>query len=193
MPPQSRSAYVAYILPAEDQAIERERPNRTTISRERRNIGILGGLLLEPVNERARSCLSAEIKSCQGSYEKLVELGQFYYINFIRHFKSAAVRTPRMASPPSRSSFESAVDETGPQLAPTPQNHSTAKKHALFRDGCQCMLTGKYDVELVTQHRNKFPSDLWLRIEPTRCTHIIPESVNNFADDSKKVGHHFHG
>ncbi|KAH9925376.1 uncharacterized protein BXZ73DRAFT_49977, partial [Epithele typhae] len=88
--------------------------------------------------------------------------------------KSAAVRTPRMASPPSRSSFESAVDETGSELAPTPQNHSTAKKHALFRDGCRCMLTGKYDVDLMKQYPDKFPFEL---ITSTRCVHIIPEQT----------------
>ncbi|KAH9942372.1 uncharacterized protein BXZ73DRAFT_97786 [Epithele typhae] len=142
MPLQPHSAYIAYILPAEDQAIENESSKRqTTISRERRNIRILGGFLLEPVNELACHRLSAEIKTCQGSHEKLVSLGQFYYDNYIRHFKSAAEPTPRTSAHPSRPSFDRVADEIEPQLVPTPQNHSKAKKRIDVAKGLWAVLT----------------------------------------------------
>ncbi|KAH9945326.1 uncharacterized protein BXZ73DRAFT_96312 [Epithele typhae] len=158
MPPQSLSAYILYILPAERTAIEKEGPNPQDISKQRRYIGVLGGFLIEPVNEMARSCISVDIEKCEGSYERLVDLGQFYYVHYIRHFKSTGGPTPRSSSHPSRPSFDGLAKEIVPQLIHTPQNHSQAKQLALFRDGCAAS-----------------------RLTPTHCSHIIPESLNKFT------------
>ncbi|KAH9925354.1 uncharacterized protein BXZ73DRAFT_50052 [Epithele typhae] len=187
MPPQSRSAYIHYILPAEQTAIEREGLNPQDISKQRRYIGVLGGFLIEPVNETARICLSTEIESCLGSFERLVELGQFYYIHCVRRFKSAADLTPRMSSRPS---LDSLAEEITPHLVTTLQNHSEAKRLALFRDGFQCILTGKFDLGMWCKYPSKFPLGAASRLAPTHCTHIIPEPVNKltpFANPEAKL------
>ncbi|KAH9941655.1 uncharacterized protein BXZ73DRAFT_41691 [Epithele typhae] len=181
MPPQSRSTYINHILPAEKTAIDKEGPNPQHISVERRYVGVLGGFLIEPVNETARGCLSVDIENHQGSYEKLVELGRFYYNNYIRHFKSAAVPTPKTPSHPSRPSFDRVADEIAPRLVHIPHNHSEAKKLALFRDGCQCMLTGKFEDSMVEEYPSRFPPGAESWLAPTRCAHIIPESINTFT------------
>ncbi|KAH9925368.1 uncharacterized protein BXZ73DRAFT_79032 [Epithele typhae] len=161
MPEQPLNLYLRYIIPGETKAIQDEGPNRKKISNARRNIRIVAGFLANPVNEKARICLSVEIEGCQGSYERLVALGQFYYDHYIQHFLSAKC------------------------LIDTLQNNPGVENPALVRDGYRCMLTEKYDTDTFIRYPGKFPSgpDFWLNI--TCCAHIIPVSLGRFtlADD----------
>ncbi|KII85756.1 hypothetical protein PLICRDRAFT_178085 [Plicaturopsis crispa FD-325 SS-3] len=172
-----KSAYITYILPAEDDA------SAATDARRLTNIRILGGLLIYAPTSKACECVAREILSAisidtdrRDALDRLNRLGQLYFDHFIRVFKKYKSRTPIPSDHPSRPSYNEQR-----ALIQTPQNHSSAKQNALIRDGFRCMLTGKIDQSVFVSNSSVFP-DPHEMFTTTNCCHIMPEATNTFND-----------
>ncbi|KAJ7574451.1 hypothetical protein C8J56DRAFT_979669 [Mycena floridula] len=104
-------------------------------------IRVVGWMFHFATEDRMLVELSRSVISCSGDGQKYNDLGQFFIDFWIRTCDSH----------PSRTSFETVVDQVAKQLQPYPQNHSTAKKNALIRDGFRCSLSHRYDLSTYTK------------------------------------------
>ncbi|KAI5999985.1 hypothetical protein EDD15DRAFT_2362515 [Pisolithus albus] len=129
-----------------------------------------------------------KIASTGGQPEELLKLGERFYAYFVKLLMSNKETTPVPSSHSSRLSVDNPVDKIGDELKEVPQNHETAKKLALIRDGFRCVVTKVYDTHMAW-------SDRTLRqavtdgapVAITQCAHIFPESINpNTASDSNR-------
>ncbi|KAI6030005.1 hypothetical protein EDC04DRAFT_2572635 [Pisolithus marmoratus] len=131
-----------------------------------------------------------EIKSSAFEEEKLLDLGKHFYEHFIKMFMSNKGRTPTPSLHPSWPSFDRLADIIMTELQQPPKNHESAKKHALIRDGFQCVVTEVYDGPAAADN-DELEKAVMARGMPlveTQCTHIFPQSVNvNITSDSNKA------
>ncbi|KAI5999981.1 hypothetical protein EDD15DRAFT_2362512 [Pisolithus albus] len=129
-----------------------------------------------------------KIAATGGQPEELLKLGEGFYAYFVKLLMSNKETTPVTSSHSSRRSVENLVDKILDELKEAPQNHETAKKLALIRDGFQCVVTKVYDRNIVMD--NKPLQEITMAGAPvgsTQCAHIFPESINpNNASDSNK-------
>ncbi|KAI6156292.1 hypothetical protein EDD17DRAFT_1704602 [Pisolithus thermaeus] len=121
-----------------------------------------------------------EIVTTGGQPEELLKLGKRFYAYFVKLFMSYKRITPAPSSHPSRWSVDNLVEKIKTELNGAPQNHKTAKKLALIRDGFQCVVTKVYDDRIASS--NKTLEQAVIDGAPkgiTQCAHIFPESINN--------------
>ncbi|KAF8803108.1 hypothetical protein BYT27DRAFT_6743825 [Phlegmacium glaucopus] len=116
----------------------------------------------------------AEILSAK-SDRALLDVGKMYFDHYIK----GRILTP--SNHPSCLSFDTVADMLNDTLEDAPQSHSTAKKHAPFRNEYRCVVTGKYDISsvlLIKELRDKLNADRSLKTDGTQCAHIFAESTN---------------
>ncbi|KAI5999983.1 hypothetical protein EDD15DRAFT_2362514 [Pisolithus albus] len=146
------------------------------------------GYLFHHFPSREIKSFVKEIVTISGQYEKLLELGEHYYVYFVKIFMSNKGPTPAPSSHPSRRSVDDLVAKIKDELKDAAQNHQTAKKNALIRDGFRCVVTQMYDFKLVKESaaleravKGGAPAG------STECAHIFPECINsNTSSGSKK-------
>ncbi|KAI6028835.1 hypothetical protein F5J12DRAFT_961323, partial [Pisolithus orientalis] len=132
-----------------------------------------------------------EIVTTNDQPRELLQLGEFYYDFFIRSFKSNEGQSPPSSSPLSPHPSDNVAKLIECILQEAPQDHRTAKKHALVRDSFQCPVTKVYDWDAVM-----CSEEMEMKITRegaeggfTQCVHIFPEFTNaNITPDSTEVG-----
>ncbi|KAI5993318.1 hypothetical protein EDD15DRAFT_2439690, partial [Pisolithus albus] len=121
-----------------------------------------------------------EIVTISGKHQALLDLGERFYVYFVKLFTSRKGRTPMPSSHPSRQSVDDLVAKVEDELKDAPQNHQKAKKLALIRDGFQCVVTKAYDREIVYNNRRLQQAVLdGADAKYTECAHIFPESISS--------------
>ncbi|KAJ8691654.1 hypothetical protein PTI98_011204 [Pleurotus ostreatus] len=102
---------------------------------------------------------------------------------FIRPFKKYKGQTPDSSSHPSRPSFDEDAAALETAIQEAPRDHSTAKRHALIRDGYRCLITGRYD-RAAEKKLDITPEELvaYGGLIATQCAHIIPIPASTHFD-----------
>ncbi|KAI5988537.1 hypothetical protein EDD15DRAFT_2579972 [Pisolithus albus] len=136
------------------------------------------------------SSLVRDIVTANGKIPRntaLLELGEYYYVYFVKLFMSNKCHTPAPSYPPSRRSADDLVERIKGELMDAPQNHQTATKKALIRDGFKCVVTKAIDLTMIKSSlalqqasRNGAP------VAITECAHIFPESINSGVTHGSK-------
>ncbi|KDR73312.1 hypothetical protein GALMADRAFT_270137 [Galerina marginata CBS 339.88] len=143
-------------------------------------IRILGYLIHFVPTDLGLTVVVAEIFSAKSDRD-LLNVGKTYFDHFIRAFRANRGRTPTPSNHASPRSFDTVADMVNDTLEHAPQSHSTAKKHALIRDGYCCVVTGKYDMDsvlVIKELRDKLNADRSLETDGTQCAHIFAEFTN---------------
>ncbi|KAJ3564942.1 hypothetical protein NP233_g7959 [Leucocoprinus birnbaumii] len=145
---------------------------------------ILGYLMLEGPTDQAGVTMAQGIISCVTDTD-IFELGKKYMHCYLRvlmsrrptHFDSSEV---------SRPSYDAVQGMLKTKLFQAPEDHQTAKRDALIRDGYRCPLTGAYDRTSL----KSYPEVRRMALEAAKpayrlhCAHIFPNFVN---DPSKEA------
>ncbi|KAF8483126.1 hypothetical protein JB92DRAFT_2763245 [Gautieria morchelliformis] len=140
----------------------------------------LGYMILEAPADCGRTYFSNKVIACTNNMA-LQDLAKFYMNDFVRCFRSAKGRTPATSYDPLKQSFDEEQETLEYLLYEAPQNHQTAKKKALIRDGHRCILTGLYDMfsdHRLPEIRAILDNNPQLSVTGTRAAHILPESTN---------------
>ncbi|KIJ30487.1 hypothetical protein M422DRAFT_36550 [Sphaerobolus stellatus SS14] len=142
---------------------------------------ILGYFLIYAPSDQARRTIELEIVSCKNKRDALLELGELYYGHFILAFRSNKGKTPTPSNLSSRASYDTIAEMTKDLLEEAPQNHSSAKKRALVRDGFRCPVTGRVDEDYVLKNHELYQKVTRekLRTAYTQCAHIISEFISS--------------
>ncbi|KDR83077.1 hypothetical protein GALMADRAFT_221057 [Galerina marginata CBS 339.88] len=157
--------------------------NGDNIGKDLIYIRILGYLIIYVPTPTALHTIVVEVVSAREN-RAIFDLGQMYYDHYLRAFRANKSQAPTPSNHSSRrsESFDTVADMVGDTLTSAPQSHATAKKHALFRDGYRCVITGSYDqpsVLTIQELRKKFEVEPGFRkMERTQCAHIFAESTN---------------
>ncbi|KIP05750.1 hypothetical protein PHLGIDRAFT_128669 [Phlebiopsis gigantea 11061_1 CR5-6] len=119
----------------------------------------------------------------------LPKVGKYYIQYFICLFRRSGGRTPPPSDHPSRPDvYETVRQVTYNELSPANLNHQRAKKAALERDGYRCVASGimhfRAPQEMLREYSERYQGQPILALE---CSHIIPESLNNFEGHDKKT------
>ncbi|KAI6016657.1 hypothetical protein BKA83DRAFT_4333821 [Pisolithus microcarpus] len=134
-----------------------------------------------------RAIVTADGKNANGRNEALLDLGEYYYVYFVKLFMSNKGHTPAPSSHPSRRSVDDLVAKIKDELKDAPQNHQTAKKKALIRDGFKCVVTKVYDRRTAEENQGMGLAVInGMRSAPTECAHIFPESINSGVTPGSK-------
>ncbi|KAI6012947.1 hypothetical protein PISMIDRAFT_19565 [Pisolithus microcarpus 441] len=121
-----------------------------------------------------------EIVTISGKHQALLDLGERFYVYFVKLFTYKKGRTPMPSSHPSRLSVDDLVAKVEDELKDAPQNHQKAKKLALIRDGFQCVVTKVYDRRTMYDNRTLQQAVLdGADAKCTECAHIFPESISS--------------
>ncbi|TFK36250.1 hypothetical protein BDQ12DRAFT_610208 [Crucibulum laeve] len=156
------------------------------------NVRLLGYIMLEWPSQEAVLAIVGTVDAC--AEDELELEGQAYLDHLLRVFRSNKDPTPNPSGHISQPSFVRKRDVMMYVMEEASQNHQTAKKKALIRDGFCCVITGQYDthtVETVKELRDDVLA-FELRIGVTHCSHIFGESVNAnisrpIVDEKKKT------
>jgi len=154
--------------------------NDENIGKDMIYIRILGYLLHFVPTDLGLKVVFNEIVSAK-SDRALLDVGRMYFDHYVRAFRANKGRIPTPSNHASRPSFDTMADMLNDILENSPQSHSTAKKHALYRDGYRCVVTGKYDagsVLVIKELREKLNADPSVDVEVTQCAHIFAQSTN---------------
>ncbi|KAI6149599.1 hypothetical protein BKA82DRAFT_4131173, partial [Pisolithus tinctorius] len=124
--------------------------------------------------------------------DKLLQLGEFYYDFFIRSCTSSSNegQLPSFLSSLSPHSSGNVTKLIECMLQEAPQDHRTAKTHALVRANFQCPVTKVYDWDAVMCNKEMKMKIMCEGVEGgfTQCVHIFPEFTNaNITPDSTEV------
>ncbi|KAG5650573.1 hypothetical protein H0H81_011760 [Sphagnurus paluster] len=140
-------------------------------------IRVLGYLVHHaPTNEGLNNVVR-EISACETQIQterELLEVGK-YFDHYIRACLGS-ISNDDDVSPPSFDTITDMIKDT--ELEKAPRSRYTAKKHALIRDECRCVVTGRYDrrsVKQIQELKDIVNSDLSLRVESTNGVHIFAE------------------
>ncbi|KAK2461245.1 hypothetical protein APHAL10511_006772 [Amanita phalloides] len=139
---------------------------------------ILGYLIIHAPSSTALAEIVKVIHSCAQDHKTLSGLGESFLIWFIRPFKKNKGRTPTPSDHPSRPSFDKVKADLKAMIKGAPKDHKEAKKQALVRDGCRCVVTGKYDV--IAEKESLVDVNVILAAGGsvhTELAHILPEST----------------
>ncbi|KAI5992157.1 hypothetical protein EDD15DRAFT_2168442 [Pisolithus albus] len=128
-----------------------------------------------------------EVVTMGGRHEALLDLGELFYVYFIKLFMFNKGDTPEPSSHPSRQSVDDLVAKIKDEFEDAPQNHSTARRKV---HGFQCVVTKAYDREIMYENKAVRQAVYGgAGVELTHCAHIIPESINSdMTSGLKKVG-----
>ncbi|KAG9225746.1 hypothetical protein CCMSSC00406_0007756 [Pleurotus cornucopiae] len=139
---------------------------------------VLGYLILHAPSHHALAEVVKTIHSCRQNNLTLYALGEAFIVWFIRPFKKCKGRTPDSSLHPSRPSFGKDAAALKASIQEAPRDHSTAKRHALIRDGYRCLITRRYD-RAAENKLDITPEELvaYGGLIATQCAHIIPAST----------------
>ncbi|KAF9490002.1 hypothetical protein BDN71DRAFT_1455270 [Pleurotus eryngii] len=139
---------------------------------------VLGYLMLHAPSHHALAEVVKTILSCCQSNQTLYALGEAFIVQFIRPFKKYKRQTPDSSLHPSRPSFDRETAALKASIQEAPRDHSTAKRHALIRDGYRCLITRRYD-RAAENKLDITPEELvaYGGLIATQCAHIIPAST----------------
>ncbi|KAK7449340.1 hypothetical protein VKT23_013481 [Stygiomarasmius scandens] len=154
-----------------------------------RNIRVLGWMFIFATTHSMLVELALAVTSCSGNSEKYSDLGRFFIDFWIRPFRKYKGRTPHTSGHVSRPSFATVADAVKSNLKPYPEDHSSAKKNALIRDGFRCVVSGRYDEPSVasTDELKQRAVKGEIRLTGvTQCAHIICSSTNLDIENNEK-------
>ncbi|KAI5991204.1 hypothetical protein EDD15DRAFT_2169557 [Pisolithus albus] len=121
-----------------------------------------------------------EIVTISGKHQALLDLGERFYVYFVKLFTSKKGRTPMASSHPSRESVDDLVAKVEDELKDARQNHQKGKKLALIRDGFECVVPKAYDREIVYNNQALQQAVLdGADAKCTDCAHIFPEPISS--------------
>ncbi|KAH9026393.1 hypothetical protein EDB85DRAFT_1851218, partial [Lactarius pseudohatsudake] len=159
------------------------------------HVRVVGYLIREGPSLTASEFVAKEVNLYEEDEDKIDKAGERYFHHYLRAFKKSGDPTP--TSPLSAcDTFETKqgmVMEMLGQADKPPQDQKEAKRQALVRDDFQCIVSGKYDLELTSQNddlRAAASSFSPPRVGVTQCAHIIPSSTNKNILDSKDKHEH---
>ncbi|KAF8503858.1 hypothetical protein BU17DRAFT_58478, partial [Hysterangium stoloniferum] len=141
---------------------------------------VVGYLLLEGPSYEAVIAVALEVVSASNIQDRF-KIGQIYFNHYILCFRKYKGHTPTPSEHPSRPSFDAQKQLIQGELKEPPKNHS-----ALLRDGYQCMITGNYDLNSVTENeelQKLVTQSCEIVVRNTQCAHILPSSINANTSD----------
>ncbi|KAF6750357.1 hypothetical protein DFP72DRAFT_1072372 [Ephemerocybe angulata] len=154
-----RSAYSA-VRDAEC-AVEKSMPESTAsesslqLEKALISIRILGYLLVYAPGNDPRYALAFDVRSCEGSHDKLLELGNWYFDHIARLLRYSKQRAERSSNPQSHCSSDWVNGPTEPILG-VPSTHDDAESLVKLRDNFRCLLTGCPDRRAFKEGDRKF-------------------------------------
>ncbi|KAK7439333.1 hypothetical protein VKT23_017559 [Stygiomarasmius scandens] len=157
------------------------------------HIRVLGWIFVFSPTSPMLDDLTVAVVSCNGISHKYNGLGKFCVDFWIRTFRKYKGQTPKPTGHVSRPSFDKVVDMIAVELQPYPDDHSSAKKNALIRDGFRCVLSGVYDMKSYqTINEVKAEVDGGSGFTgTTQCAHIFSSSTNSdiSGNDKERFSH----
>ncbi|KAH9072293.1 hypothetical protein EDB83DRAFT_2220311, partial [Lactarius deliciosus] len=151
---------------------------------------VVGYLIREGPSLTASESVAKEVNLYEEDEDKIDKAGERFFHHYLCAFKKFGDPTP--TSPLSTcEAFETKqgmVMEMLHQADKPPQGQKEAKIQALARDNFQCIVSGKYDHDMMSQNDDLSAVAYSFsppRIGVTQCAHIIPSSTNENILDSK--------
>ncbi|KAH9004547.1 hypothetical protein EDB86DRAFT_3240513 [Lactarius hatsudake] len=159
------------------------------------HIRVVGYLIREGPSLTASEFVANEVNSSEGDEDKIDKTGERYFHHYLRAFKKSGDPTP--TSPLSAcEAFETKqgmVMEMLRQADKPPQDQKEAKRQALARDNFQCLVSGKYDLDMTSENADLSAAASSFsppRVGVTQCAHIIPSSTNKNILESRDKHEH---
>ncbi|KAI0748658.1 hypothetical protein C8Q80DRAFT_1271035 [Daedaleopsis nitida] len=123
----------------------------------------------------------------------MLQIADLYINHIFRLLRTDHHRTPANDSHPSasRPSFDDERREIELQLENPPNSHKEAKERALMRDGYRCVLSGKVDLDSLSESvaaGQSIAPAADSQVCLTQCCHIFSRTVNTNIDDRAKAG-----
>ncbi|KAH9000144.1 hypothetical protein EDB92DRAFT_1829591 [Lactarius akahatsu] len=159
------------------------------------HVRVVGYLIREGPSLTASEFVAKEVNLCEEDEDKIDKAGERYFHHYLCAFKKSGGRTPA-SSLSAFDAFESKKEmamEMLRQAEKPPQDHKAAKRQALVRDDFQCVVSGKYDLEMTRKNDDLRAAACNFsppRVGITQCAHIIPSSTNKSILDSKDKHEH---
>ncbi|KAG6834701.1 hypothetical protein H0H93_007954 [Arthromyces matolae] len=144
---------------------------------------ILGYLIIYTSSHNICDEIASGIAFCGGDEQRLMDLGEFYYHNFIFSFSKFRSRTPYQSRHISRPSYVNIQEMIEKTLVQAPESHIDAKINALSRDAYRCPVTGFFDAAVtdVANWEDLVGENVIIH---SQCAHIIPEGI---ADNKESM------